>query len=137
MGLYSVLASGPGKFHLEEAWGLVLNIFFKQRVSLGRMWQFKCLPGKKGEATLLVGRREDICQCKTSLTLTVMVLQGQPLPRSFLLVPCTLCHTRTCGTSSPSCSSVIVSIRSVTQQLIALSIPSNEEAAGADELFST
>lgn len=106
------------------------------------------------------GRRERLldwleggkmCQCKITLTLTVMALQGWPLLLplccAFLLmpcavltgVPCILCHTRTCGTPFPSCSSVIVSIRPVTQQLIALSMPLNEGAAGAraDELFST
>lgn len=145
----NVLASGRGKFHLEEVWGLVSNIFLNRRFH----WEecgnlFKCLAGKEGEAWL-VGRRKGVCQCKVSLTLTVMALQGQPLllPQSFLLVPCTvltgvpctLCHTRTCCISFPSCSSVIVSIRPVTRQLIALSMPSNEEAAGAgaDELFST
>lgn len=130
----------------EGSMGTCFKHFFKQRVSLGRVWQFKCLPGKEGEAAWLVGRRKDECECKISLTLTVMALQGQPLllPQSFLLVPCavlaavpcTLCHSRTCGTSFPSCSSVIVSIQPVTQQLIAVSIPSNEEAAGADEVFS-
>lgn len=150
MGLYSILASGPGKFHLEEARGLASKIFLNRRYH----WEecsnlFKCLPGKEGEATWLVGRRRDVCQCKVSLTLTVKALQGWPqlLLQSFLLVPhavltgvpCILCHTRTCGTPFPPCSSVIVSIRPVTQQLIALSMPLNEEAAGAgaDELFST
>lgn len=150
MSLCSVLASGPGKFHLEEAWGLLSNIFLNRRFHWEECGNLvKCLPGKEGEATWLIGRRKGVCQCKVSLTLTVMALQGRPLllPQSFLLVPCavltgvpcTLCHTRTCCLSFPSCSSVIVSIQPVTWQLIALSMPLNEEAAGAraDELFST
>lgn len=51
MGLYSVLASGPGKFQLEEAWELVSNIFLNRRCH----WEecgnlFKCIPEKEGEA---------------------------------------------------------------------------------------
>lgn len=121
--------------------------------------------GKSGATCLSAfeGRRERLLEwleggevyvsVRSGFTPTAMALQGwllpppQPFPLTpavrnpflSLLVSPTLCATpELVAHLSPSCSSVTVSIPPVTQQLIALSMPSNEEeAAGADELFST
>jgi len=121
--------------------------------------------GKSGAIYLSVfkGRRERLLEwleggeayvsVRSGLTLTATALQGWFLPSHQPFSPITtagnavlsspvspvLCATpELVAHVSPSCSSVAVSILPVTQQLIALSMPSNEEgAAGADELFST
>ena len=121
--------------------------------------------GRSGVTCLSVfkGRRERLLEwleggevhvsLRSGLTLTVTALQGwlPPSPQPSPLIPAVrnpvlslpvspaLCaKPELVAHLSPSCSPVTVSIPPVTQQLIALSMPSNEEeASGADELFST
>lgn len=121
--------------------------------------------GKVGQliSSAFEGRRETLLEwleggkvyvsVRSGLTLAVMALQGwlllspQPFPLIHavrnpvlsLTVSTTLCVTpELVAYLFPCCSSVSVSILPVTQQLIALSVPSNEEeASGEDDLFNT
>lgn len=100
---------------------------FLNRRFQGTKWGnlFKCLWGKEGETTWMVGRRRGVCQHKRwhygdgfCLPPSLSLLSLQLGTLSLHSVP----HHTTTAHLSPSCSSVTVSILPVTQQLIALSM---------------